>query len=78
MNSNVVKRIKPNRVKTGVPKRAPKQTDYPTMSKGSHIASDLRAKANNLSEEERASLSDLGKELIYGGKRSKETTRSRH
>jgi hypothetical protein len=78
MNSNTRRRGKPSIVKSRILRRADKPAPYPDKTPGSKLAAEVRSKANNISEEERASLSDLGKELIYGGKGSRETVRARH
>lgn len=54
-------------MKSFSPKQAARNFDYPEKTKGSEIAAQVRSDANNVSEDERAALFDLGKELIYGG-----------
>jgi hypothetical protein len=55
-----------------------KKVTYPEKTNGSELAAEVRSKANQLSEEERESLLELGKELIYGGSSAKEKIRARH
>jgi len=77
MNSNDSRKSKPRVMKSCTPKTAKKIT-YPDKTSGSQTAKEVRNAANGLSEEERASLFDLGRELIYGGPNSKEKVRARH
>jgi hypothetical protein len=78
--NNQQKRTKAS-MKSGNSKKIPNNPKYPEKTDGSRIAESIRVEANNLSEEDRSDLFDLGRRLIYGGpesNESKETARTRH
>jgi hypothetical protein len=75
MSSTDSHKRKAGGMKSDTPKTA-KNFAYPDKTSGSEMAKKIRSKANRISEEERASLFELGKKLIYGG--SKEKVRARH
>lgn len=52
--------------------------DYPDQTAGSRLAAKVRAKANKLTDEQRADLFKRGLAMIYGAATPKKAVSSRH
>jgi len=57
-------------------KKPRKALDYPDETQGSKLAAEIRKRANGLTAKQRAEFFRKGMAMIYGGNRTKETSRS--
>lgn len=59
-------------------KNAARNFDYPDKTAGSELASEVRKKASQLSEQQRERCLEEGMRIIYGGSAAKNHVRSGH
>ncbi len=70
--------LRKTRHRKAMKKTTVRNFEYPDKTAGSELASEVRKKASQLSEQERERCLEEGMQIIYGGSAAKNHVRSGH